>query len=275
MDAPTFVTYYLQHVEGIAEQLTVINTPLLANSWYSELIEDEELRRAVIDLWGQVAAEYDLSQPGTADYWNGAARFSHLLAKHYQGRRTVYALHGPVSPFPDPPYFVGLGDGFYRLDFALPDMVRMVEPEEPIAKLPQGVNLISFEIAPATAESGDLVEFRARWQLEEPLPGMLFAIRLLPAQEGWRSRWQQLLAKSCFQQGYPVLYGLWYLSATPTGTVYEQQGKYIIPSNCPSGDYRFEIGYAQSLPPTYGHWVELDARHGVRVRARPFPTNGP
>jgi hypothetical protein len=166
-------------------------------------------------------------------------------------------------------------DGFFRLDFELPDMVRAMKKSDPIVTLPDGIGLVSLTITPAEAKTGELVEFSARWQLGRPLPGMLFALRLVPVQGSLEPAWRRLLGKSCFQQGYPVLYGLWGLDPPPAGTVYEQVGKYIIPSNAPAGDYRVEIGYAQSLPPSYGHWVSLDDRVRIRLRAQPLPTNGP
>jgi hypothetical protein len=150
-----------------------------------------------------------------------------------------------------------------------------VETGDALVALPEGVQLVSLTITPKEAKSGELVDFRARWRLEKPLPGLLFAIRLTPAQKALEPAWRRLLAKACFQQGYPVVYGLWGLNASPPGTVYEQAGKYIIPSNAPPGDYRVEIGYAQGYPPNYGHWVSLGDQVGVRVRAQPLPTNGP
>ncbi len=72
-----------------------------------------------------------------------------------------------------------------------------------------------------------------------------------------------------------MVYGLWGLNPSPPGTVYEQVGKYILPSNAPSGDYQVEIGYAQSYPPTYDHWVSLGDRVHLRVRSQPLPTNRP
>lgn len=119
------------------------------------------------------------------------------------------------------------------------------------------------------------MEFRARWKLDAPLPGLLFALRLAPAQTSLLPAWRKLLPKSCFQQGYPVLYGLWGLNPTPPGFLHEQVGKYIIPSNALSGLYHLEIGYSQIYPPTYSNWVPLGDHLTVRLQSRPLPTNGP
>jgi hypothetical protein len=274
-DTTMFVFRYLQVVEEKAKDLTVLSTPSLWEEWYLGLIEDGELRRAVEQEWEATSREHDLRKPGTHERWNGVAKFSYRLAQHYRGRRAIYAQHGPILPFPGPPYFVGLTDGFYRLDFTLPDMIRPADKGDPTVGLPGGIGLTSLTVTPTEAKTGQLVEFRARWKLEKPLPGMLFALRLVPALGAPESAWRRLLGKSCFQQGYPVLYGLWNLSPSPAGTVYEQVGKYIIPSNAPAGEYRLELGYAQSLPPRYAHWVSLGDRVLIQVSAGPLPANPP
>ena len=276
-DAAQFITSYLQNVEGQGKDLTVLSSPSLWEEWYLGLLgeKDRELRRITEQKWKQTSREYDLTHPNTPDLWNGVARFPYLLAQHYRGRRAIYAPHPPITPFPAPPYFIGLKDGCYRLDFALPDLLRTMQTGSSLVALPDGVQLVSLTITPKEAKSGELVDFRARWRLEKPLPGILFALRLRPAQKALEPAWRKLLAKSCFQQGYPVVYGLWGLNASPPGAVYEQAGKYIIPSNAPPGDYRVEIGYAQGYPPSYGHWVSLGDRVQLRVRSQPLPTNGP
>ena len=272
-DDPMFATYYLQNVEGLRKDITQIRPHGLWNRWYVDLIEDRELAQTSERLWREITNQSHLQHPGTPEFWDGTALFACRLAQHYRGRRTVYSLHGPARELiPGPPYFVGLSDQLYRLDFETPDLRPKGSVGNAIAELPGGVKLMSFELGSADLRAGDLVEFRARWRLEAPLPGLLFAVKLLPRLDD-RAR-QRLMAKGEFVQGFPVLYGMWGLPASPSGTVYEQSGKLIVPSNAPSGDYTFGIGFAQSYPPRYEGWTAIP-NQAVRVSSRPLPTNGP
>jgi hypothetical protein len=86
-------------------------------------------------------------------------------------------------------------------------------------------------------------------------------------------RWERLSEKGRFLQGFPVLHCLYGLAPSQPGTVYEQQGRLMIPSNARAGEYGVALGFAQSYPPKYGHWVNLPDEHSILVRSRPLPTN--
>jgi len=219
----------------------------------------------------------------TPEFWQGTALLAHRLAQRYGGRRPVYALHGWVmSPIQPPPYFVSLSEDLVRLDFELPDLLHGAEEAgEPIAEFPGGLKLMSLETGKSEAYAGEMVEFRVRWRTESPLSGEIFGIRLAPrglrnpeGETPSKGSWGRLSAKGQFVQGFPVAYGLRGLAASPPGTIYEQKGSIIIPSNAPSGEYGLEIGFAPSYPPQYQEWFELGEEAVLRVRARPLPTNG-
>jgi hypothetical protein len=273
-DDPMFATYYLQNVEGFRNDITLIRPHGLWGGWYEDLIEDRELREAAPPLWREISAKYHLHHPGTEEFWEGTALLAHRLAQHYQGRRTVYALHGPYREMiPGPPHFVGLSDHLYRLGFETPELTPIEDAAEPIAEFLGGVELVSFEVPNHEPLAGDVIEFRARWRLADPLPGALFAVKLAPTDGNDPAR-ARLTAKGEFAQGFPVLYGRWGLPPSPSGTVYEQRGKLIVPSNAPSGEYTFEIGSARSYPPKYEGWTAVP-NQAARVSSRPLPTNGP
>jgi hypothetical protein len=276
-----FVTYYLQNVEGVRQDVTHIRPHGLWSAWYVESIEDAELREVSQALWREITSDFDLHHPGTPEFWQGTALFAHRLAEHYRGRRTVYALHGPGTELiPGPPYFVGLRDDLWRLDFNVPDLMRAASAGEPMARFPGGLDLISLEFDTAEPEAGDLVEFRARWHLRSRLSGAILGIRLVPAHtrespdagsDG--DRWERLSEKGLFLQGFPVLHCLYGLAPSPPGTVYEQQGRLMIPSNAQAGEYRLALGFAQSYPPKYEHWMTLPEDHSILVCSRPLPAN--
>ncbi len=275
-DDPMFAAYYLQHVEGFRKDVTVLRPHGLWNDWYTDLIEDAELRATSQRLWREITRQYGLKHPGTEQFWEGTALFAHRLAQHYHGRRTVYALHGPYrETLPGPPYFVGLTDRLYRLDFTRPNLQPIEDRSEPIVGFDGGIQLLSLEFSNPTPGNGDLVEFRARWRLDQPLPGALFAVELTPEAAAERER-SRLTAKGEFVQGFPVLYGQWGLPASPPGTAYEQRGALVIPSNAPAGRYRMRVGFAQAYPPHYQDWREVDGvTIELRPPLRPLPANGP
>ena len=282
-DAAIFLTQYLQNVEGFRQDITLLRPQGLWVSWYLDLIPDPELRNAAAQCWRQIDSELDVRQPGSPGFWQGTALLAHRLARHYRGRRTVYALHGPVGTMlPAPPHFVGANENLFRLDARPPNPLRAGPADEPMAEFPGGVQLVSFELSPAQAQTGEIVEFRAGWRLGAPLPGSLFAVKLAPldAHETAKDppafeRWHRFQRKALLVQGFPVLYGMWGLEASPPDTHYEQSGKIIIPTNAPAGEYSLEVGYAQSYPPDYQHWTGLGSKLKLLVIPRPSPTNAP
>jgi hypothetical protein len=81
-----------------------------------------------------------------------------------------------------------------------------------------------------------------------------------------------LLPKGRFVQGFPVAYGRRDAGPTAAGTVYEQRGSAIVPSNAPGGSYRTFIGIGPKYAGEYQGWIEVGQ---LEVRARPLPRNGP
>ncbi len=282
-DNPIFITQYLQNVEGSRRDITLLRPQGLWASWYLDLIPDPELRSTAAQCWRQIDSEVDVRQPGSPGFWQGTALLAHRLASHYRGRRTVYALHGPVGTMlPAPPHFVGLNESLYRLDARPPNPLRAERAGEPVVEFPGGIKLVSFELSPARAQTGEIVEFRAGWRLQAPLPGSLFAVKLVPPaayetaeDTAALERWRRLQQKALLVQGFPVLYGLWGLEASPPDTYYEQRAKIITPTNAPGGEYSLEVGYAQSYPPDYQHWTALGSKVKLLVVPRPSPTNAP
>ena len=271
-DNPMFLTYYLQNVEQMRPDITLVRPLTLSEEWYRQTISDRELEETAARVWREARSQFQITAPGTPEVWEAVAVFAHELAKAYQGRRTVYLLHGPVMrTLPGPPWFVGLNDSLYRLSFERPEVVREAEGGAPTAQLPGGVELMSFQFDDVEVGTGELVGFFARWRLAGALPGVLFAVRLAPM--GQETRSCPIENQALLSQGYPVAYGLWGLPASPPGTVYEQRGKLMAPSNLPAGEYGVEVGFAQSYPPEYGGWVAVEGAR-LRVRARALPENG-
>ncbi len=276
-DVPMFATDYLQHVEGIRRDITLLRPQNLWHEWYLSLIRDDELRQSSDALWRKVNSEISIARSNTPDFWQGCAALAHYLAEHYRGRRSVYGLHGSVTAsIAAPPYFVSLSEDLTRLDHDLPNLLLRAEVDrEPVAEFPGGLHLLSFEIDRPDARRGDLVGFRVRWRTESPLSGEMFGVRLLPSRTEAQTTWQQLSKKGRFVQGFPVIYGLRGLAPSPAGTVYEQEGKFIVPSNAPPGEYVVQVAFAPSYPPEYEQWVDADIGRMLLVRPRPLPTNGP
>ena len=288
-DVPSFATLYLQEVEGLRKDITSLRSVGMMQPWYVDLIQDEELRRTADAAWQEVSAQLGITGSGTPQFWQGSARFAWRLAQHYRGRRPVYALHGPYGgEIPGPPYFVGLSEDLVKLDFAKPEMLRK-EARQPIATFPGGVELVSFDLLSAReVGAGSLVPFRAMWRTGSPPAYAQFAIRLAP--DRVRKYGGEIMSpaeklafldKGRFLQGFPLLYGLRDLLASPPGTAYEQRGTLIIPSNAGAhagvGTYTVEASFSAAYPPQYGQWIEVLGRDSELIaKNRPgFPANGP
>lgn len=270
-DVPLFAAYYLQQVEGQRQDITVIRAQGLWYDWYLDDLADPELRRACHQAWEQVNAQLKIGDSNTPEFWQGTAQFAHLLAQRYRGRRPVYALHGPVGdPIAPPPYFIGLSEDLVRLSFDLPPgLLRRETANAPLLSFPK-VELMSFALAKPEANTGELVPFRATWQTQASLSGAFFGLRMIPMETG--RAWTRLAGKGHFVQGFPIGYGLRGLAPSQAGTVYEQEGKLMVPNNAPAGDYVVQVSYAPGYPPEYGEWTDL-ARLRVTTRARPGNRN--
>jgi hypothetical protein len=77
-------------------------------------------------------------------------------------------------------------------------------------------------------------------------------------------------------QPFLFVYGQWGLPPSPEGTVYEQRGAVIAPSNAPAGTYHVALAisqpYAEQFEELQG-WATLPVT--LEVTARPLPRNGP
>jgi hypothetical protein len=280
-DNPVNVTYYLQHVEGSRKDVTLIEPTAWWSDWYAGVLGDAELGHTAQQLWREITAQHDVHSSQGLEYGQCSAVLAARLAEHYRGRRTVYALHGPLTaPLPVPPYYVGLSQDLVKLGFEMPSIQQTEQAANPVAEAPNGATLMSFEVDKREAHAGEMVGFHARWRLQSALQGWAFAVRLVPTRlrsgngdDDARAHWPRL-EKGFFVQGFKPVYGLWGLPPSPPGTAYAQRGEILIPSNAPSGRCALEIGFA-SNPPDYQGWTRIGEEASLLVEARPLPTNGP
>lgn len=279
-DVPSFATIYLQNVEGLRKDVTLLRTVGMMQPWYVELVQDEELRRTADQSWKETSAELGLTGSGTPQFWQGTALFAWRLAQHYRGRRPVYALHGPMgADIPGPPYPIGLSEDLVKLDFTRPDLLRTDEGKL-IATFPDGVELVSFALDRNRVYAGETVRFTARWRCNQPVPAAHFAVWLVP-QRGVHGQvpdpWvRPRQSKGRFEQGFPLLYGQAGLPPSSPGTVYEQRGTLIIPTDLTRAAggrmYTAWIGFSSTYPPQYAGWTETQVLH---LEKRAAPANPP
>jgi len=270
-DVPSFATLYLQNVEGFRRDVTLIRTvrlptPEQPETWYLDLIEDAELRKAAREEWPRARA-------GAEEVHDQTALFAHLLKKRLPAR-SIYSVHGPMQvQVAAPPHFVGLSEDVVRLDLRRPEMARPLREGGPIAEFPgPDLSLMRFATDRAAAGNGELVRFTAAWRLAGALPRAQFAVALLPAGMDYERVIKVTESSERLVQAFPVAYGLWGLGPSPGGTVYEQQGEIIIPTNAAPGVYRLAVAVAPLYTMAYQGWAEVGE---MRVTARPRPRNGP
>ena len=266
-DVPSFVTLYLQNVEGMKENVTLVRSNRVQDDWYLDSLGDDEVRAAIREVVPQAAA-------GASEIHEQTALVSYLLARRLGAERHVYALHGPMMiQTPEPPYFVGRSEDLVEVCFEQPDMLRAQQEKTPLTEFPGGVALMGFAWDKEQVTTGEVVGFTARWRVGANSPwGAQFAIGLAPEAVEPEQFAGVLREKGRFVQAFPLVYGLRGLAPTPEGAVYEQRGVVIIPSNGPGGTYRTAMGFSQSMPPEYQGWTETGS---LQVTAGPLPRNGP
>ncbi len=275
-DVPSFATMYLQTVEGMRPDVTLIRVIPLQSDWYIDLIEDTAVREATRQAWGETrAAVQEMGLSGRPDQkWESTALFAHSLARRLEGVRPVYVLHGPMRlELPEPPYFVGLSEDLVALRFDPPQFVRERVPGPALGEYPGGIELIAFEWDRAEAGTGEVISFRSEWRLkaEVPMPLQL-GVRLSPEGLSPDQLPPSLSRDGFFTQAFPLAYGERSPGASAEGSVYEQSGFFIIPTNAPAGTYRTFVGLGPLYLEQYTGWADVG---GIQVQARPRPRNGP
>jgi len=276
-DVPSFATMYLQNVEGLRKDVTLIRTVGVMQPWYVDLIADDELRATVVQAWEYVNQRIPITSTGTREFWDGSVMFATLLAQHYHGRRPVYAVHGPSGRVTGPPYFVGLSNDLVELRFEQPTRLVISAATQPMAQFPDTGDLMTCEWEKPEAANGELAKFTTDWHLAEQRSPMQFVIGLIPENmslaEFAALPAEELQGETRLAQAFPLAYGDLGLSPSPDDTAYRQEGMFIIPSNASPGAYRTAVCVTPLYAPEYGGWLELGAT--IRVTARPLPSNGP
>jgi hypothetical protein len=280
-DQPNFVTIYLQNVEKLRPDIILLRGQRLNDAGYVGLIRDADVRDAVKAIgFPNVPNEMALHQM--------TARFAYELAKRLP-KRSIYAVHGPLGEqIAGRPYFLNLSMDLVRLTPTAPAPEQEATGSSE-AEFPNGASLMGFSLNNSQARTGDLVEFTAQWRLSQPLPPSQFIVGLLPPYQGSDQRSQPVRSLEPAQlaetvnnldvrlfQPFPFVYGQWGLPPSPEGTVYEQRGAVIIPSNAPTGNYHFAIAISQPYVEQFeefGDWATLPVT--LDITARPLPRNDP
>ncbi len=257
--------------------VTLLRVVPMAMAWYVDLIEDAdaEVGDAAREAWAETqTALRELELRDTPEVkWERTALFAYSLARRLEGKRPVYVLHGPRAlRLPEPPHFVGLSEDLVALRFSRPDLVRESSTADTLAELPGGVELMAFEWDRSEAGTGEMVSFRSEWRLRERVPTPLqFGVGLIPAGVSPEHFAQRLSRDGFFVQAFPLV-GEQQPEASPEGTVYEQRGWFIIPTNTPPGLGRTVIGIGPLYREQYVGWTEVGT---IQVHARPRPANPP
>jgi hypothetical protein len=274
-DVPSFATMYLQTVENLRQDVQLIRVVPLQMDWYVGTLADEAMREPVRQSWAETeAALAGLSRSDPLMYkWERTALFAYLLAQRIGHRRPVCVLHGPrMMELPAPPHFVGVSEDLVALRTAGPGPVP-AEAGEATAEFPGGIALIEFELARSEVGTGELVEFHSRWRVPTRLPGAAqFAVRLVPAGVDEREFAESLSPDGRFIQAFPLLSSQWDLAPLREGEEFEQRGTLIVPTNCPPGACKLEVGVGRLYSPENVGWTTIGE---MEVRPLPAPTNAP
>jgi len=285
-DVPSFATMYLQNVEGLRPDVTLIRVVPLPTNWYIDTLKDPALREPVRQAWGET--ESSLAQLARTEpdvyKWERTGVFAYLLAKRLTEHRPMYVLHGPMAlKLAGPPYFVSLSEDLVRVQFEPPVLATRIASGPTLARFPNGADLAGLALGREEVSTGEMLGFTAQWELRQPLPASQFGLALLPPGETPGNWSAQQLEDTRLVSGFFFLNGLWQTPPAADGAAYEQRGELIVPSNAPAGEYSVWIGvglpYAEPIriegdtrSPLYVDWTDVGR---LRISARPLPTNGP
>ena len=92
------------------------------------------------------------------------------------------------------------------------------------------MKLVGFEWERSEAGNGELVGFRAEWQLEQRVTRTSFILAMRPP-EMTDEQFSDLSTRARVAQVFPLVHGPREIGPSPPGTVYEQRGSAIIPTN--------------------------------------------
>ncbi len=267
-DVPSFATLYLQNVEGLRRDVTLLRTVRMSDQWYVDLIEDDELRKTAQEAWADSASLGE--RP--LEIHDQTAVFAYRLARALEGKRPVYCLHGPfIVRLTGPSYFVAWSEDLVALNLALPKMKAGEETGPVLTEFPGGAKLVGFRWDKVEARTGELVGFTTTWRVEGTAPLMQFGVGLRPETMPAAQFERKLMKKGRFVQGYPLLYGPGVATELSPG-VYQQRGQAIMPSNAPTGEYQVAVGIGPMYTPVYQQWTEVAK---IRIIEGPLPNNGP
>ncbi len=275
-DVPSFMTMYLQNVEGLRKDVTLIRTVGVMQPWYIGLIKDSELRGAVQDGWAEISRRLGVTGSGTPEFTQGSALLAGILAQHYRGQRPIYAVHGPIAPVPGPPFFIGLSQDLVQVRLNRRTPVTSAPSIRPVAEFPGIASLLSFQWGKTEAGNGELVRIASDWQLEDQESPMQFVIALIPVEVSLEQLAaispEKLQGETRLAQAFPLAYGDLGLPPSSQGMAYRQDGSFIIPSNTPPGRYKTAVCVTPLYSAEYRGWVDVG---GIEVNPRPLPRNGP
>jgi|WetSurMetagenome_2_1015567.scaffolds.fasta_scaffold49591_1 hypothetical protein len=267
-DQPNFVTIYLQNVEKLRPDVTLIRAQRLSDPAYTAMIRDPEARAAALSL------PFPSAIRSNAEMADLAAGFAYQLALKLKGKRPVYALHGPMrGQTPSPPAFVNVSMDLARLDFD-PKLPRQSTAGAAEVDLGNGSAFAGLTLDRAKAGTGERVGFTCLWALQAQHSPVQFGLGLVP--HGMTPEDFATLNNNDVRlvQNYFQVDGLWNLAATPPGQAYAQHGELIVPSNARPGRYDVALALGQIYNENYAGWVLLPGV-SLDVTARPLPTNGP
>jgi hypothetical protein len=273
-DVPSFATMYLQTVEELRPDVTLVRVVPLPTDWYVGTLP-EGIREAVRQSWAQT--ELTLAELRSADpsryKWERTALLAYLLAKRLGESRPVHVLHGPMGmALPGPPYFVGVSEDLVALRPERPGPA-LGQSSQTAAEFTGGIELTKFELERMEAGTGERIEFHSRWRVPARLPGPVqFALRLTPLGLPREKFEKSLLPKGRFTQAFPLLASQWDLAPLPEGEEFEQTGTLIVPTNCLSGACALEVGIGPLYSPENIGWTTIGE---IQVRGLPAPTNKP
>jgi hypothetical protein len=117
-----------------------------------------------------------------------------------------------------------------------------------------------------------MVEFTSDWRLANPLPSVQFAVALIPPGMELPKAVEISDTEERLVQPFPVAYGQWGLAPSLAGTVYQQRGEVIVPTNAAPGEYRVSVAVAPLYSNAYQGWADVGR---IRIAERPRPRNGP
>ena len=241
-DPDFFVPMYLQLIEGVRPDVTVIST----YGTYNGELQDPVLASAIPAMTSRFwRLDPNMSEEvRTQETLSFAVSVAELLS----WSRPVYCgVNAAAPPFGFP--VLSLWSDLFRVTQKQPDLLTRIDDHPALAEYEGGISLADISMEPDQVRPGQPFAIELFWRCARRVESPPFALVSLACEDE--------LGRSRQPEGMLLRYGTWLahglcpLPCTSTGFAYRQRVVGIAPTNAPAGRWEVRVGLGSGPDQTY------------------------